>query len=228
MQKVKVVEVHPSTGENKPTVIVDAKGTRMSGFVAGLKELAPGDLINVELKAEGKYINIVSFEVIEKALHHMSLGATEIIIPPAELDCRNNIAALEAASALAVAGHIEVEAIISRAETFRDWLKGASIAAGKPANQSAKAESKNMPAEKAMASSLQSVDLKDLNFKDKGEFYTACLKRFDLPKSQVDKEIPEFDLTKPAQRKAAWLQIVGVYSREKEEANEGKSYDKNL
>jgi len=53
--------------------------------------------------------------------------------------------------------------------------------------------------------------LLELVFKNAGEFKSACLKHFSLQPSQVDAEVPEYDLSKQEQRKKAWAQIVGVY-----------------
>jgi hypothetical protein len=58
----------------------------------------------------------------------------------------------------------------------------------------------------------ESVDLASLEFKNPGEFYTACLKHFKLSKSQADKEISIYDLTNPGQRQKAWQEIISVYS----------------
>jgi hypothetical protein len=60
-----------------------------------------------------------------------------------------------------------------------------------------------------------SADLIGLDFKNPGEFYTACLNHFKLSKSQVEKEVPEFDLTNANQRRRAWQQIVAVYGQTK-------------
>ena len=60
------------------------------------------------------------------------------------------------------------------------------------------------------------TDLKSLDFKNQGEFYTACLKEFKLNKSKVDAEIASFDITKPEQRKKAWETIVSIYGYKKE------------
>ncbi len=56
-------------------------------------------------------------------------------------------------------------------------------------------------------------DLSTLEFKNAGEFKAAALKHFNLQGSQVDKEVPEYDLTNAGQRKKAWQQIVGAYSK---------------
>jgi len=57
------------------------------------------------------------------------------------------------------------------------------------------------------------TDLKALEFKNPGEFYTACLKHFKLAKSRVDAEIAEFDISKPDQRKKAWETIIAIYDQ---------------
>ncbi len=58
-------------------------------------------------------------------------------------------------------------------------------------------------------------DLTTLEFKNAGEFYTAVFKYFPQLKTQdqVNKEISMFDLSIPAQRKAAWLQLVATYGK---------------
>jgi hypothetical protein len=53
----------------------------------------------------------------------------------------------------------------------------------------------------------------ELAFKNAGEFYAACLFHFKLNKSDVEKEISMFDLTKESQRKQAWQSIVSVYGK---------------
>lgn len=60
---------------------------------------------------------------------------------------------------------------------------------------------------------VEPVELAKLKFANVGEFYTACLQHLKLQKSQVDKEIPEYDLSKPAQRQKAWEYILGVYNK---------------
>lgn len=57
------------------------------------------------------------------------------------------------------------------------------------------------------------TDLFSLTFKNKGEFYQACLDHFKLDKSKVDKEIALYDLAVAGQRKQAWEQMVGVYGQ---------------
>ena len=61
------------------------------------------------------------------------------------------------------------------------------------------------------------ADLATLKFKNPGEFYTACLKEFNLGKSKVDGEIANFDITKPDQRKEAWETITAIYGHKVEQ-----------
>ena len=55
------------------------------------------------------------------------------------------------------------------------------------------------------------TDLANLILRNPGEFYTACLEHFELPKSKVDAEIAEYDITKVDQRKRAWETIITIY-----------------
>lgn len=57
-------------------------------------------------------------------------------------------------------------------------------------------------------------DLSALEFKNAGELKAACKKYFGLMPSTVDKEIHGYDLSDPANRKDAWLQILGAYQKE--------------
>lgn len=70
-----------------------------------------------------------------------------------------------------------------------------------------------LPATEKTAKPEDIPDLTTLEFKNLGEFYTACHKHFGLTKSEVEKEIPEYDLTKSEQRKKAWSVLVEVYSK---------------
>lgn len=47
-------------------------------------------------------------------------------------------------------------------------------------------------------------------FANKGEFYTACLKKHNMQKTAVDAEVSDIDLSTPEGRGKAWLQIVAV------------------
>ena len=67
MAKITIKEVSPSTGDKKPTIIVDDTGAKMSGFDTALKDLNPGDIIEVDLKPKGSYMNIVSWSLVQKA-----------------------------------------------------------------------------------------------------------------------------------------------------------------
>ncbi len=67
MQKVTIKEISPSTAENKPTIITDETGAKMSGFLTELKDLNPGDVIEAELQVKGKYTNIIEVKLLEKS-----------------------------------------------------------------------------------------------------------------------------------------------------------------
>jgi len=67
------------------------------------------------------------------------------------------------------------------------------------------------PPEQKAAESPPTSPAIDLNLKNPGEFYQACLHHFKLNKSDVDKEVSMYDLSNPGQRKQAWQSIVGIY-----------------
>lgn len=67
------------------------------------------------------------------------------------------------------------------------------------------------PAEQEPPKEKSPDELRAMQFKNPGEFYTACLNHLKLLKSKVDKEISMYDLNKPDQRKAAWVELIAVY-----------------
>lgn len=74
MAKITIAKIEPAAGDNHPTIITDDTGAKMSGFAPALRELRPGDVIDVEIKPKGKYLNITSFKVIEKAALRQAQG----------------------------------------------------------------------------------------------------------------------------------------------------------
>lgn len=117
MQKIIVKEVTPSSGENKPTIIVDNTGAKMSGFESGLKDLTPGDTIEAELEIKGKYVNIKSFNLLQKA-SHQSVAKSE-----ANVDTQLRITALELAVKYSDT-RSEPAQVFNHADSFYDWLTG--------------------------------------------------------------------------------------------------------
>ncbi len=74
----------------------------------------------------------------------------------------------------------------------------------------------NEPADTAQpnpTATKEQPDLMKLEFKNAGEFMTACYENFKLDSTMVNKEVPEYDIAKPDQRKKAWQQIVGTYQK---------------
>jgi hypothetical protein len=80
---------------------------------------------------------------------------------------------------------------------------------------SAVAQDSSEPAAPASDSSktetVEPTELTNMEFKNPGEFFTACLKYFKLAKSQAEKDVPEYDLSNPGQRQRAWQTIVSIY-----------------
>jgi len=75
-------------------------------------------------------------------------------------------------------------------------------------------EPKISPAEEK-GDTIPLIDLTALKFKNPGEFKAAGLKYFNLQPSQIDEEIPEYDLSNAGQRARAWKQLVSIYGQEK-------------
>lgn len=122
MSKITVKTVKPAEADNHPTVITDETGATMSGFDSGLKDIQPGDVIDVELKPKGKYLNIVSFKVLEKSAPSHSGGAKQEASPE-EIESRYRIAALQCAVSLVAAGKIgDMRETLIHADQYYCWL----------------------------------------------------------------------------------------------------------
>jgi hypothetical protein len=66
MQKITVKSIKHDEGENKPFIITTADGAKMSGFDTGLGNLKPGAVIEVEVKVDGKFINIKKWQPVSE------------------------------------------------------------------------------------------------------------------------------------------------------------------
>ena len=68
MQKITVKSIKHDDGENKPFIITTADGAKMSGFDTGLGNLKPGAVIEVEIKVDGKFINIKKWQPVSETV----------------------------------------------------------------------------------------------------------------------------------------------------------------
>lgn len=109
----------------------------------------------------------------------------------------------------------DIEALTEGAITKEEAKSGmqAVKAAEKTSSDKVFDELPSAGEERRAAAGSAMAELLKLEFKNLGEFYTACMNNFKLTKSTVDKEISMYDLTKVDQRKKAWEQVVGTYGQ---------------
>ena len=133
MSKITIKEIKPAADDKHPTVITDDTGAVMSGFDTALKEVHAGDVLDVELKPKGKYLNIVSFKVLEKAAVSASPG-TET--SPAreytrriemEIDARYRTTALECAARFVTGENATETTVLGAADEFYHWLRQGAV-----------------------------------------------------------------------------------------------------
>jgi len=120
---------------------------------------------------------------------------------PEELELSARAYALSYSKDLAVAERIDLDQIVLYAEDFYNWLKGDKSDTSSP-------EEKTVSRARVKS---------DGDFKNPGEFYTACLKQLKLSKSKVDAELVNFDLADPEQRQRAWETITAIYGHKVEQ-----------
>lgn len=125
MQIISVKEIRPvkSKSGKEFFVVVDEKGAEFTTFDKALQQVTPGSLLAIEPKVDGKYVNIESWEIKEKA-EKAAPGSNHYGKSPEELDLSRHSFALSYAKDLVVAGKVEVGDILSKATEFYQWLKG--------------------------------------------------------------------------------------------------------
>lgn len=126
MQKIFIKEVNPSTAENKPTIIVDDTGAKMSGFDFALKDLNPGDVIEAELQVKGKYTNIISFNMLEKNTEPPQKEMTTDMWAEKDKVTRASIERQTAAKIAFEHTEFDVSKTLWIAEQIYQWISGSS------------------------------------------------------------------------------------------------------
>ncbi len=194
MQKIRIKEVHPATEERKPTVIVDEKGARMSGFDSGLKNLKPGDLIEAELLVDGKYINIItkSWKLIEESAPSPQPPGPSQQGPDMTqhlIEAQARISSMTLACQLLIAGKIERGEVEATAGRYYTWLVSSVKAPVKPPatrlNPSADAHLSDEELEKKLFDKARDPE----TLKTWEALCTACRQDFGLPESEVIREL---------------------------------------
>lgn len=136
MQRYTIKEVKPAPADGKPTIVIDDTGAKMSGFDTGLKELCVGDVIEVELKPKGNYLNIVDWRLVEKAGQAAAVPVERGGWGADEIDARYRIAALEGAVETSkiyrpVGEQTPMDYLAEMADCLYGWLKRGRPAAVK-------------------------------------------------------------------------------------------------
>lgn len=63
MQKITVKQVQPMAKDG--TMLVDENDTKFSGFLPELKNVQPGDIVEIDVRVKGKYNNITAVKILE-------------------------------------------------------------------------------------------------------------------------------------------------------------------
>ena len=182
MQKITVKEIKGplGRGEKKFFAVVDEKGTEFTTFDTKIKDVTIGSILEVELKVEGKYVNIVEWKVIEegKPVQTQSSPPTDRIRIYADF----KIAAIQVAGRLAAAGKIEEKDIPPCASSIYQWLTS------RDKTEPPKASAKEETIEKAWQGMGHNERDPD-TIKTMGELFTACLADFKMDRTNVIKEL---------------------------------------
>jgi len=182
MQKIIVKEVKGplGRGEKKFFAVVDEKGAEFTTFDTKIKDVTIGSILEVELRVEGKYVNIAEWKVIEEGQ-----SARAQVSPTTDRTrfyADFKIAALQVAGRLAAAGKIDKEEIESCADKIYAWLATQS----KATTQRAPAEAKTT--EEAWKD-MEHGERDPNTIKTLGDLFTACLADFNMQRSDVIKEL---------------------------------------
>jgi len=182
MQNITVKEVKGplGKGEKKFFAVVDAKGAEFTTFDTKIKNVAPGSILEIELRVEGKYLNIVEWKVIEegKPTQAQSSPAPDRTRIYADF----KIAAIQVAGRLAAAGKIEQAEIQTCADQIYAWLS-------KQAKTTAKGAQSEEKTTKEAWEDIGTEERDPDTIKNLGDLFTACLADFKMNRTDVIKEL---------------------------------------
>lgn len=189
MQEITVKEVRGplGKGEKKFFAVVDERGGEFTTFDTKVKDIAPGSRLSIEVKVQGRYVNITEWKVIEGAAPQVP-AQTHVNGSPAYGKTAEQFEAerrsTEAQTAYeGIIELIEQEAILKvdfvpgdlKELTF-EWarvrLKATTLAKAAPAKKSASSPEK--PAEP-----------QENSFQNAGQFLTKCKEVWGMSKSEV-------------------------------------------
>ena len=178
MQKITVKEIKGplGRGEKKFFAVVDEKGAEFTTFDTKIQNVSPGSVLEIELKIEGKYINIVEWKVIEEGKPTQALGSptTDRIRMYADF----KIAAVQVAGRLAAAGKIEEKDIPPCANSIYQWLTSRDKVQPIPAQTTEEAWE-----------GISHNERDSGTIKTMGDLFTACLAAFNMQRTDVIKEL---------------------------------------
>lgn len=182
MQKIMVKEVKGplGKGEKKFFAVVDEKGAEFTTFDTKIQKVSPGSVLEIELKIEGKYINIVEWKVIEEGRPTQAQSSPTTDRTRIYADFK--IAAIQVAGRLAAAGKIEQAEIQTCANQIYTWLSSQA----KTTTIKDPTEAKNTEEE------WEGMDRKERDpdtIKTLGDLFTACLADFNMNRTNAIKEL---------------------------------------
>jgi len=196
------------------------KGTEYTTFDTGILKLGPGSIIEIgEPVIKGGKLSFKSIESIVKEVSATSAEAPtnngKSVMTPEQWERKDR---LEQLSRERNACFMGLPALIAAEPKDKSLAREVWETAMRFAKERLTIQT-NANSQKKDADSATLVPAYPDDWDggaNAGEFYTACLRKFRLSKSSVDKEIPEYDLSNPNQRKSAWQTIVGIYGQKPE------------
>jgi hypothetical protein len=212
MQKIKVVKIErkPVAKGGTMTALFDDKGTRFSGFISELKEVAEGDLVEAEIEVDGKYNNIKAVKILE---HSTTTAQSSDITPTQE---RASIEAQVAfkgivdllAASVIIPDSLKNQAFNWAACKLKDWNKNTvDVTKTKTEiNTNLQIDSINptrseKPVEKVV-------------FKNLGEFYKKIYDTYHLSMSEVQKIDDIISFLNQQKLSEAWEKLVELKKSE--------------
>ena len=180
MQKITVKEVKGplGRGDKKFFAVVDEKGAEFTTFDAKVKDVSIGSILEIELKVEGKYVNIVEWKVVEEGQPAQIQSQPKVDRIRIYADFK--IAAVQVAGRLAASGKIDQKDIPSCAGDIYQWLTSRDKAQSQPAPDQTTEEAWE---------GLEHGERDPDTIKTLGDLFTACLADFKMNRTAVIKEL---------------------------------------
>lgn len=126
MQQIIVKEIKGplGRGEKKFYAVADNKGAEFTTFDPNIQEIRPGSTLEIEVKIEGKYVNIVKWSLIDAPAKAQREDQSDTSNTKLRINADYRIAAVQVVGRIIAAGIVKRGEKTQLADEIYSWLIG--------------------------------------------------------------------------------------------------------